>query len=122
MITKCNCQQCGFGFSFDANDLKETSTKGSRTFGQIVPCPHCSRETRVYVDGAFSKLIESASRILGTMLFIGLLCVGILLILNGMTTKIDNAIQQIYCALHYTTGFIVASLALILNALSRSKR
>ncbi|MGH7975809.1 MAG: DUF6232 family protein, partial [Limisphaerales bacterium] len=49
MIEKCQCQHCDGSIEFDAADFEFSSGNDVRSFGQIIPCPHCGMETAIYL-------------------------------------------------------------------------
>jgi hypothetical protein len=50
MNAKCTCQNCNGEFEFDASDFQESGRSGDMVFGQSVPCPHCEKNTMVYLN------------------------------------------------------------------------
>lgn len=50
MIAKCQCQSCGECIEFDAAEFQESSSDPFHIFGQKVACPHCGKETILYLD------------------------------------------------------------------------
>lgn len=50
MIAKCQCQWCGEHIEFDAAEFQESGSDPSHIFGQKVACPHCGKETILYLD------------------------------------------------------------------------
>jgi hypothetical protein len=49
MISKCQCQHCGGGIEFDAAQFEISGEMPDLTLGQIVGCPHCQKQTTIYV-------------------------------------------------------------------------
>lgn len=47
--------------------------------------------------------------------------VGALLVLNGWLTSAQNAMQQIYCAVNYGTGFLMLGLAGVIAVLDKTR-
>jgi hypothetical protein len=50
MIAKCQCQWCDGNIEFDAAEFQKTGDGASQILGQTVACPHCSKETILYLD------------------------------------------------------------------------
>jgi hypothetical protein len=52
MISKCQCQWCDGNIEFDVSDFTETGASAGKIFGQTVPCPHCQKDTILFVPKA----------------------------------------------------------------------
>jgi hypothetical protein len=50
MNAKCSCQNCNGEFEFDVAEFQESNRIGNMIFGQNVPCPHCGKETSIYLE------------------------------------------------------------------------
>lgn len=60
MIAECKCQHCENPIEFEVAEFQETGRSERQIFGQSVPCPHCEKETIIYIDkpeppGGWSK-------------------------------------------------------------------
>ncbi|MGH7975808.1 MAG: hypothetical protein ACREDS_04105 [Limisphaerales bacterium] len=49
MISKCQCQSCSGEIEFDAAEFQESGRDAKWIFGQSVLCPHCGKETILYL-------------------------------------------------------------------------
>lgn len=52
MIAKCNCQWCGGHIEFDPIEFQHSGDAPGKTFGQNIQCPHCEKDTLIYLDKA----------------------------------------------------------------------
>jgi hypothetical protein len=50
MNAKCSCQNCNGEFEFDVEEFQESARSGDMIYGQEVPCPHCHKETMLYLE------------------------------------------------------------------------
>jgi len=50
MITKCKCQYCNESLEFESEDFQESGQNDRQIFGQFVPCPHCNKQTIIYLE------------------------------------------------------------------------
>lgn len=56
MISKCQCQWCDGDIEFDVNDFTETGASADKVFGQTVLCPHCQKDTILFVPKAAATI------------------------------------------------------------------
>jgi len=49
MFIKCSCHGCGQNIEFSTDDFQEDHRTATSIFGQLVPCPSCANETRLYI-------------------------------------------------------------------------
>lgn len=50
MIAECKCQHCENPLEFEVTEFQETGRSERQIFGQSVPCPHCQKETIIYIN------------------------------------------------------------------------
>ncbi len=56
MIAKCQCQWCDGEIEFDASEFTKTGANAGKVFGQTVPCPHCQKDTILFLPKAASTI------------------------------------------------------------------
>jgi hypothetical protein len=56
MIATCQCQHCGSAIEFDMAELTETDSSGGKVLGQSRQCPHCRKDTFLYLPKAASTI------------------------------------------------------------------
>ncbi len=49
MFIKSECHHCGQNIEFATDDFQEDHRTEAAVFGQFVPCPSCSTQTRLYI-------------------------------------------------------------------------
>jgi hypothetical protein len=55
MIAKCECQYCSGPLEFEVTDFQESGQgPNGKIFGQYIPCPHCSKQTIIYLEKSAS--------------------------------------------------------------------
>jgi hypothetical protein len=50
MIAKCKCQYCNGALEFESENFQESGQDQRQIFGQFVPCPHCNKQTIIYLE------------------------------------------------------------------------
>jgi ssDNA-binding Zn-finger/Zn-ribbon topoisomerase 1 len=50
MLAKCSCQNCGSIIEFEAAEFEFSSETSHRRLGQFVECPHCHKQTQIYMN------------------------------------------------------------------------
>jgi len=49
MIARCECQKCGQGVEFDADQFERSGDTPHRILGQTIECPNCKQHTQIYM-------------------------------------------------------------------------
>jgi hypothetical protein len=106
----CRCQHCKNGIEFDAANFQNN---------QNAICPHCGLETVLAVPSSETKTIKSKRKSASRFSPILVCCIGIgLLLFGNLTDKLsDTVMQQIYGAIEFCSGWIIVSIAVLINVL-----
>ena len=70
-FVSCPCQHCNGKIEFDAKQLDVTGTADDAITGQTIVCPHCGRDTILFVPRNVPTPAKPASTLAGNLRFCG---------------------------------------------------
>lgn len=62
MNSKCQCQVCSGDYEFDAHEFQLEKDTPIRRYGQMIECPHCKQQTRVYLNKSQDAMKQEMDR------------------------------------------------------------
>jgi len=58
MLAKCSCQNCWESIEFETAEFEFSSETPHRKIGQFVECPHCHKQTQIYLNKSGSVAVN----------------------------------------------------------------